>query len=298
MGTSNPIDPLLQDLLDIIRRDAPHLEWLFGVFAQEARVGRDWLEPNLARLNRGASILEVGAGLMLLSCQLAKEGFLVTAIEPMGDGFLSDFSELQKIVLAYAEDRNISPEIAPIQIEQFKRENEFAFAFSINVMEHVGNVAKALETIGRALRSGSEYRFTCANYLFPYEPHFNIPILFSKPLTKRFFHQRIFHNTRMDDPVGVWNSLNWITVPKVIHATQHLPGISVSFGRSMLESTLLRVVNDPEFFARRSPWIRSLVRVVVALGLHRLGKWVPARIQPVMDCTMKRCAPNSNEVVI
>lgn len=294
---ASPIEPLLQDLLVIVRRDTPHLEWLFGVFAQEARVGRAWLEPDLARLNKGASILEVGAGLMLLSSQLVKEGFMVTAIEPMGDGFLSDFSELQKIVLSYAEERKIAPEIIPVQVEQFNQENKFDLAFSMNVMEHVGNVAQAIAAVCRAVRPDSEYRFICPNYLFPYEPHFNIPILFTKSLTGMFFHQKIFGNKRMDNPAGVWDSLNWITVPKVLCAARGLPGISVSFGRSMLEYTLLRAVNDREFTSRRSPWIRSLVRAVVALGLHRLGKWVPARLQPVMDCTIKRRPLNSDDGV-
>lgn len=294
---THPIEPFLQDVLNIVRRDAPHLEWLFGVFAQEARVGRTWLEPNLVHLSPGASILEVGAGLMLLSCQLTSEGFTVTALEPIGEGF-SSFSELQKIVLAYAKNRGIVPKIVSIPVEQLNRESEFDFAFSINVMEHVGNVGLALKTVGRAIRPGSQYRFTCANYLFPYEPHFNIPTLFSKALTKRFFHQKIFGNIRVGDPIGVWNSLNWITVPKVLSAARDLPDMSVSFNRSMLEATLLRVVNDTEFSARRSSLMRRLVRIVIALGLHRLGKWVPARLQPVMDCTMTRHTLRSNGVAL
>lgn len=287
MVIQNPIEPLLQELLIAVRREAPSLEWQFSVFAQEARVGRLWLEPNLVQLDPGASILEIGAGLMLLSCQLTKEGFAVTALEPVGEGF-SSFVELQEIVLAYAKDCGIAPEIVPVPVEWLDRESEFAFAFSINVMEHVGNVALALKSVGRAIRQECEYRFTCANYLFPYEPHFNIPTLFSKSMTGKLFKQRILSNTRVGDPIGVWNSLNWITVPKVIRATRDLSGLSVSFNRASLEATLLRVVRDPEFSARRSPWVRNVVRVVVALGLHRLGKLVPASLQPVMDCTIKR----------
>jgi SAM-dependent methyltransferase len=294
--TSSSIESLLQDVLDRIRRDAPHLEWLFSVFAQEARFGRAWLEPNLVHLGLGASVLEVGAGLMLLSSQLTKEGFKVTALEPIGEGF-SSFAELQKIVLAHAEEHGIAPLIAPITVERLDRESEFDFAFSINVMEHIENVALALQTVGAAIRPGSKYRFTCANYLFPYEPHFNIPTLFSKALTKRIFYQKIFGNTRVGDSAGVWNSLNWITVPKVLRAARNLPNMSVSFNRSMLETTLLRVVNDPEFSARRSPFMRRLVQIVIALGLHRLGKCVSPSLQPMMDCTMKRHALNSNGVI-
>ena len=56
----------------------------------------------------------------------------------------------------------------------------------------------------------------------------------------------------------------------------------------MLEAVLLRAVGDREFFARRSPFVRSLAKGAVSLGLHRLGKWIPPFLQPVMDCSMKR----------
>jgi SAM-dependent methyltransferase len=283
------IEPLLDEVRDIVRRDAPHLERLLEIFAQEARVGREWLAPSLNRLAPGAAILEVGAGLMLLSGQLAKEGFRVAALEPVGEGF-SSFSELQKLVLAYAERQGFAPNVLPIPVEHLDQQSKFDFAYSINVMEHVGNFAVALERVGRAIRPGCEYRFMCANYLFPYEPHFNIPTLFSKSLTEKLFRRRIYANTRVGDAAGVWKSLNWITVPKVVRAVRQLSGVSVSFDRSMLEAALLRAVGDREFSERRSPWVRSLAKSAVGLGLHRLGKWIPPLLQPMMDCSMKRRA--------
>ena len=287
MAADPNIEPLLDDVRHVVRRDAPHLERLLDIFAQEARVGREWLTRSLNRLAPGAAILEVGAGLMLVSCQLAKEGFRVAALEPVGEGF-SSFSELQKLVLLYAEKRGIAPEVLPIPVEQLDQDSSFDFAYSINVMEHVGNFTVALERVGRAIRPGCEYRFICANYLFPYEPHFNVPIVFSKSVTERLFRRRIYGNTRVGDAAGVWKSLNWITVPKVVRAVRNLADVSVSFDRSMLEAVLLRAVGDREFSARRSPLVRSLAKGAVRLGLHRLGKWIPPFIQPVMDCSMKR----------
>jgi SAM-dependent methyltransferase len=281
------IQPLLDDLRDIVRREAPHLERLLEIFAQEARVGREWLTPSLNRLAPGAEILEVGAGLMLLSCQLAKEGFRVAALEPLGEGF-SAFSELQRLVLGYAEKRGIAPEVLPIAVERLDQDGRFDFAYSINVMEHVGDFEQALERIRRAIRPGAEYRFICANYLFPYEPHFNIPIVFSKSLTEKLFRRRIYGNTRVGDAAGVWKSLNWISVPKVARAARNLTDVSVHFDRAMLEAVLLRTVGDREFSARRPPLVRLLAKGAVRLGLHRLVKWIPPFLQPVMDCSMKR----------
>jgi SAM-dependent methyltransferase len=286
---SADIEPLLQDLRHAVRREAPQLETLYGIFAQEARVARTWLEPSLQRLAQGATILEVGAGLMLLSCQLAKEGFAVTALEPVGEGFAS-FAELQELLLRHAGAQGFAPEVLPIPVERLERESSFDFAYSVNVMEHVGDFSQALQALGRALRPGAEYRFTCANYLFPYEPHFDIPIVLTKALTERLFRRRIHENRRVGDAAGLWKSLNWITVPKVARAVKNMPHISVSFDRSMLEAVLLRVVSDRQFCARRSPVLRGMAKSAIKLGLHRLAKWIPPLIQPVMDCSIKRHA--------
>src|SRR5260221_6647003 len=105
----------------------------------------------------------------------------------------------------------------------------------------------------------------CANYLSPYEALFNILTLFSKSLPEKLFRRRIYANTRVGDAAGVWKSLNWITVPKVVRAVQNLAGVSVSFDRSMLEAVLLRAVGDREFFERRSPWVRRLAQSAVRL---------------------------------
>jgi hypothetical protein len=104
------------------------------------------------------------------------------------------------------------------------------------------------------------------------------------------FRRRIYGNTRVGDAAGVWKSLNWISVPKVVRAVRNLSGVSVSFDRSMLEAVLLRAVGDREFSGRRSRLVRSLAKGAVGLGLHRLGRWIPPFMQPVMDCSVKRRA--------
>jgi SAM-dependent methyltransferase len=281
------IDQLLQDLLGIVTQGAPHLLRLFETFAQEARFAREWLAPGLARIRRGDPGLEVGAGLMLPSCQLTREGYAVTSLEPIGDGF-SHFSELQALVLQYAKSRGIEPEIVRIPVEELAAEGRFAFAFSVNVMEHVGSVPTAIRNVGRALRPGGEYRFICPNYLFPYEPHFDIPTLLSKRLTARVFAARISRSDKVVDPEGVWRSLNWITVSAVEQAARLVPGMDVKFDRNMFRIVLLRAIKDAEFSARRAGWVRILVRGFVFLGLHRLVGYLPPHVHPMIDCTMTR----------
>jgi SAM-dependent methyltransferase len=281
------MDHLLGEVRLRVARDAPQLLPLLDVFAQEARFARDWLDPSLEQLGQGENILEVGAGLMLVSCQLVREGYRVTALEPVGEGF-SAFTDLQTLVLSYARECNIAPRILPIPVEQFDCSEVYGLAFSVNVMEHVGDVAAAIRNVGRSLRCGCTYRFTCPNYLFPYEPHFNIPTLFSKSLTGKVMRGRILRSRQVQDQVGLWRSLNWISVPMIRNACQSTPDLIPVFDRSMLGHTLRRVVDDPVFASRRSAWVRKLAKSMVALGLDRVLGWLPAAVQPVIDCTVTR----------
>lgn len=280
-------EALLADLSVLVQRDHSHLADLFATYAREAVFGRAWLDESLRRLRPGSRVLEVGAGSMLLSCQLCREGFDVTAVEPVGEGF-SSFAELQRLVLNFMKERGGTPILLPIAIEALVIEQKFDFIYSINVMEHVGNVPEALRRIVAILAHGGEYRFTCPNYLFPYEPHFNIPIVFSKSVTARVFHSRIFMNQSMPDPSGVWRSLNWISVMQIKRIVRKLPEISLHFKRTMLRDTLMRLVADEQFSGRRSRWMRRVAALLVSSGGYRLAVWIPVSAQPVIDCTLLR----------
>ena len=63
----------------------------------------------------------------------------MTAVEPVGRGF-SHFDRLRKIVLDYASEGGFAPTLFTIPAEDLEFASEFDYAFSINVMEHVGDV--------------------------------------------------------------------------------------------------------------------------------------------------------------
>lgn len=258
----------------------PELLPLFETMAGEAIFARDWLADDLAQLPRGARLLEVGGGSFLLSCQLAEEGFAVTSIEPVGEGF-GEFHALAHYVL---EQAHMRPTIAPCRAEDFTSEERFDFAFSINVMEHVDDVAAVIRQVTEVLKPGASYRFFCPNYLFPYEPHFNIPLAGSKQLTERLFRNRIYGHP-MSDAAGVWKSLNWITVPHVRRVAAHLSPV---FNKTTLVWILERALRDPQFAARRAPWMITIIRAAVGLHLHRMAQWIPAVMQPIMDVRLTR----------
>ncbi|KAB1108299.1 class I SAM-dependent methyltransferase [Neorhizobium galegae] len=281
------LNQLISEVEQEIREKNPALLPIFDVYAEEARFGRRWLAPSLDKLEMGSSILEVGAGMMLLAVQLMREGFHVTALEPISHGF-SHFDELQKIILHHAAREAVTPEICRLSIDDLSVVDTFDFAFSINVMEHVPDVASAIHRTYSALIKGGTYRFTCANYLFPYEPHFDFPTLISKTATEFVFRNRIRRTERLLDPEGVWKSLNWITVPQVRAIGRNLPNASLTFATDMLESSLERVLVDSNFAKRRSPLIRVCSTLLVTTRLHSLSRYVPAFMQPVLDCSIRK----------
>ena len=255
--------------------------------AGEARFARAWLDEDLRQLPKAAPILEVGGGVFLLACQLAREGFSVTTIEPTGDGFGS-FEELGAVVLALAARDGAGPTIARCRAEEFESAIRYVLAFSVNVMEHVDAPDQAIARVSAALSAGGSYRFLCPNYLFPYEPHFNIPTAGGKALTERLMRGRIAGNIRMDDPAGVWKSLNWITVPQVRRIARSEGSLETRFRTSTLAWMLERALSDDQFAKRRARWMVAAIGMMRRLGLLRLASFIPAMFQPVMDVRLTK----------
>jgi 2-polyprenyl-3-methyl-5-hydroxy-6-metoxy-1,4-benzoquinol methylase len=278
----------LRYVSDALHRDHPNLVDMFLVYSAEARYGRRFISASLSGLSKSSKILEVGAGVMLLSCQLVREGFRVTAVEPTGVGF-SRFAILRKAVLKCAQELGCEPTLLEQEAETFESSEHFDFAFSINVMEHVGDVKAALNNIARQVKLGGEYRFTCPNYSFPYESHFNIPIIVSKKVTFFIFRKKI-QSAFSDNPLGVWNSLNWISVRTIKALFSGRPGFKLSFGTDMLRDIVERSMQDGPFASRRTRLSLWVLRLMSWLQIHKVTKVFPAELHPLIDCTIKRVA--------
>jgi len=266
---------------------APGLLSLLDTYVAEAAFGRCYIASDLERLEPGAKVLEVGAGSLLLSCQLVREGFEVTALEPTGTGF-SHFAKLRDMVLERAAALGCLPRILNRTAEALAECSSFDYAFSVNVMEHVDDVERVIVNVGNSLTFGASYRFTCPNYLFPYEPHFNIPTLFSKQLTKRILNNKILGCKKIPDPSGTWESLNWISVVQVRNIAARLPGLRLNFNRRLLVSTFERIATEKDFAERRSPIVCKIILLLVKYRLHQLLRFMPAMLQPIMDCRLQK----------
>lgn len=269
-----------------VSSEAPELEGLLDDYFGEATFGAAIIESDLGTLPTGANILEVGAGALLLSCALQHSGFRVTALEPAAQGF-SHLDRLRKIVVSVAAESRSVPEQLLIPGEELAIESRFDFAFSINVMEHVADVAVVLGRVLTAVRPGRGYRFVCPNYVFPYEPHFDIPTLFSKSITGRVFRRRILSSPNVVDPASAWASLNWISVPSVRRICRTL-GVEPHFDRELFHRYVVRALSDPSFRRRRSACLSSMLRTVDRLGIVALSKHFPAVLQPAISCWIVR----------
>ncbi|MCJ9751930.1 class I SAM-dependent methyltransferase [Neorhizobium sp. BETTINA12A] len=272
--------------------NAPQLLGIFDTYSAEARFSVDHIRGDLESLRPDAKILEVGAGSFLLTCFLKSAGYQIVGLEPVGDGF-SHFDQMRTLVLRCAAEDGIEPEFLGAYAEDLDVDLVYDYAFSINVMEHVGNVDRVIERVGRALKLGCFYRFTCANYAFPYEPHFNIPTLFSKRLTRYVFDSRIRSKSDLLDNEGIWASLNWITAASVKRSVRKIPSLKVKMNTYMLEKAVERLATDREFAARRSPFMLRFVAFLVAVKVHKLFWIVPAEIQPLIDCWVEKISTQS-----
>jgi len=277
----------LADIRAIVRERNPTLLSLFDIYAAEAVFGRNYIASDLKNLPADGKILEVGAGSLLLSCQLAREGFQVTALEPIGQGF-SHFRQMSQVILARAAELQCLPTTWNFSAEALSASNIFDYAFSINVMEHVADIACVMSNVARSLTVGATYRFTCPNYLFPYEPHFNIPTLLSKRVTEKLLGKNIFGNKKMSDPAGTWKSLNWINLIQVKRIVYQWPNLDATFNRCMLVATIERIATDQKFADRRSSFVKFILLILLKAKLHRLFRFIPAALQPVIDCKLQK----------
>ncbi|MDD2834165.1 MAG: methyltransferase domain-containing protein [Methylotenera sp.] len=279
---------LIEDWLAQLRlkilSSAPNLIEIFDLYASEAKFGRNYIATELDKLAPNAEVLEVGAGSLILSTQLVREGFKLTALEPTGSGF-SHFNQLREIVISEARLSGCMPNLIEVSAESLDISNYFDFAFSVNVMEHVNDIELTLIKVMQSIKVGGEYKFTCPNYVFPYEPHFNIPTVISKSFTEKIFSKRIYSCKNILDPQGLWDSINWITVPKLRSFAKNNSVISLKLRTDLFNEMINRTIGDEEFSKRRSPFIKRLLSLVIKLKVNRVVQHIPAIFQPVIDCS-------------
>lgn len=231
-------------------------------------------------------IVEVGAGIGLLALRLAADGHRVTAFEPQSAGY-GDMHAMRAVVLeCWTGDP--PPVVWHDQVfstDRLDPGRPVDLALSVNVLEHVERPAALVAEVTGALGPGGRYRFICPNYAVPYEPHFNIPTLFSKRLTGLAFAKAI-RTAAKPDPHGLWNELSWPT-QHGLRTDLHAAGVVVEFSSRATQAYLERIRDDPDFAARKGPILGRAVRAASRV-LHPLVGRLPPALVPVIDATAHR----------
>ena len=155
--------------------------------------------------NNIKSVLEVGCGTGILISEL-KERFpeiKFTGLDPNESGF-HDYKNISKKVIH--EEKSIN--IINSSIEAYTTNETYDLIFSFNVFEHVKNQNEYLETTYNLLSQEGKSIIFAPNYDFPYEPHFILPIIINKKLTKKLFDKKIATHENKTKEFGLWEGLN------------------------------------------------------------------------------------------
>ncbi len=266
---------------DLIALEKPELLIQFRIYQSEAIEARKFLDESLRKLKKEAEILEVGGGILALAIQLASEGFHITTVEPVGEGFRG-ISYVMEIFLGISHDENLNFELIRSPIEDCQFKNNFDFIFSINVMEHLKNPYSTIIQVLENLKKDGSYRIFCPNYDFPYEPHFQKWMLqrknsaFYLPLSKARSNM-----IDISEQSGVYRSLNFITLRKL---EKFLRWHNIRY--VVTESALRDVANRSAFdqeLQNRHRLLANGIKLLFKLRLIGIIDLLPMRFWPIID---------------
>jgi 2-polyprenyl-3-methyl-5-hydroxy-6-metoxy-1,4-benzoquinol methylase len=252
-------------------------------YANEVRVGARMLD---AVKLEGARLLEVGAGLGLLAVWLKRQGASVTLLEPGAGGF-GDNQLLMTATLEWLGASDTA--ILPIEADALDRRQhgEFDVIYSVNVLEHIPSLERALDGMLDVLAAGGIMRHTCPNYVVPYEPHYGILLVpFWPSLTAWVF--------RRGAREELWQSLNFVTFGRIVRFCR-ARGLRYRFDGGTLAAAFERLERDEAFRARRGAVVRLGSWLLSASGVVALLRSIPPRWATPLVFTLWRADRGSAE---
>ena len=249
-------------------------------YISEAKFFKNIVAPDVANLISGSYVIEVGSGIGLLSLHLASLGFEVTAFEPQSSGF-NQMNAMRSLISENWKPSAPQVEFREASLNQTTQLEKLAdYIFAINVIEHVHNFEELITHAVKAKTPEATMRIVCPNYSIPYEPHFNIPIIFTKRITKFIFGHKI-HNSKIPDSDEFWGDLSWPTQKKLKKILKS-KGWNVEFSRDATHEYLNRAFSDSDFIVRKGRILGSLFKLTSVLV--KIVRFVPLAYLPVIDC--------------
>lgn len=250
----------------------------FNTYYDESLFGLVLILRDFQTLDYDSKILEFGSGIGLIANYLASLGFNVTSLEPAGQGF-GMMSRLKNVVEAYYSASELTANNENVRIEDYSSILKFDYIYALNVLEHVDNELSAIASAKELLSGKGKMRLIAPNYAFPYEPHFNLPILFGKKFTHLIFRNKIL-KFPIYDSQGTWSSLNWVSSKKIARIAKKLD-LKVSFSREGWNKYLNRIVIPGEFSKRKGPLLRALAPKATCIF-----DLIPIWLIPIIDATL------------
>jgi SAM-dependent methyltransferase len=275
---SIPLRLLTKKAATATNENEDHVFNTITTFVNEARTSLNLIKNELSH---EVKILEVGSGLCFFSLFLKKQGFNITALEPASGGF-NLFNEIKNIILEYFS--HLSLPVLELSAEELTHTHgQFDLIFSSNVIEHIPELNKALDSMLHVLAPGGKMIHGCPNYLIPYEPHFGIPVIIPlKNVSALIFKKKI---RTMND---MWESLNFITYLKVRRYAQNNE-LVCSFRKSILYETLIRLDKDPHFKQRHSKGLFLYIyNFLKYTGILSALKYLPPSIATPMIFELRK----------
>jgi len=220
---------------------------------------------NFLKKNNVSSVLEIGSGTGILLNEL-KEHFpniKFSGIDPN----ISGFHNLKTIINKLNKDgHNI--QVENTIVEKYSSDKKFDLIFSINVFEHVEDQVQYLLKTYKLLNKNGLNVILCPNYDFPYEPHFVIPIIINKKITKFIFNSKIKNFEIKENEKGLWDGLSFLgrkKIEKILRKHNYTYFLDDSIKTRMLDR-----LNSDKAFKKRQAIAGTLAKISKFLMIDKL----------------------------
>ena len=258
---------------------------LLDTFKNESKVA---LSLIIDHIHVDQRILEVGAGLCLLSVFLKGKGYQITALEPLDSGF-GFFEQLKSRIINLQREPELPVLEKGAESLDPKQDGKFDLIFSNNVVEHIKELPKAMAAMSTVLKADGRMIHGCPNYLMPYEPHFGIPVIASMPsLSKLIWRDHIEAN------IEVWDSLNFVTYTRIQKIAKQV-NCDISFQARLTYDAFSRLQQDTEFQARHKGSLAyKILRLLEITKMLNLTRYLPAWASTPMIFTLTSKRPRND----
>ena len=145
-------------------------------------------------------------------------------------------------------------------------------------MEHipVDNLQLVFEKMKGVMHEDGIMYHHCPNYIVPFEPHYGVPLV-------PFFPQAIGKLKGLNQH-GLWQSINFITLPQVKQIAHKL-NLKADFKKHVMADTFARLDYDKEFAARH-PMLTKVYSIFKKTGIFTLIKAIPPVLCTPMTFTV------------